>query len=322
MKRIINPLIGYPIMVFWLAISGLCLLLLLGKPVAAQEPCARQHIVRRGEVLSLIAARYGATVRELVRLNSIYNPNIIRVGQVLCLPGGAGGSVAVVVEYLVDANEPESGAAEFTFGPELRLSKQLGYPIASGEVISSYNAPQDVPGPSSVLQPMLWLAQSATQPFTYTLVAIGAPKPLLDLMLRPTRTVTQLLPTLPTAQQIEDALAVGDPLPDSRQPVSTLLESGLLYVSVKAGLLTDDGLFWPVVVSAIDYQAQARTAKSRYGNVVLAVHPLPGATGHYRLLAVLTDGEVGPPGSGFRQRCASWRRGNWWTRALSRWYGC
>jgi len=41
------------------------------------------HIVQRGETLTSIAARYGTTVAELVRLNNINNPNLIFPGQVL-----------------------------------------------------------------------------------------------------------------------------------------------------------------------------------------------------------------------------------------------
>ncbi len=51
----------------------------------------RVHIVRRGETLSGIAARYGTTVSALVRANNIRNPNRIYVGQRLTIPGDGGG---------------------------------------------------------------------------------------------------------------------------------------------------------------------------------------------------------------------------------------
>src|SRR5690625_653945 len=46
------------------------------------------YIVKSGDTLSGIAKRYNTTVSELVRLNNIANPNLIRVGQKLRLPSG------------------------------------------------------------------------------------------------------------------------------------------------------------------------------------------------------------------------------------------
>ncbi|WP_332401129.1 LysM peptidoglycan-binding domain-containing protein [Lactococcus laudensis] len=59
------------------------------------------HIVQYGENLSSIAAKYGTTWQELVRINALSNPNIIYQGQSLNVVGGQ--SVATsgycVVEY-------------------------------------------------------------------------------------------------------------------------------------------------------------------------------------------------------------------------------
>lgn len=44
-----------------------------------------------GENLSAIALQNGTTVEELARINNIANPDLIHAGQVLQLPGGAGG---------------------------------------------------------------------------------------------------------------------------------------------------------------------------------------------------------------------------------------
>jgi len=45
------------------------------------------YTVKKGDTLSKIAKQYGTTVAELARLNNIANPNFIRVGQTLNLPG-------------------------------------------------------------------------------------------------------------------------------------------------------------------------------------------------------------------------------------------
>ncbi|MCD6290650.1 MAG: LysM peptidoglycan-binding domain-containing protein, partial [Anaerolineae bacterium] len=72
-----------------LAWLGLILALLWGltatPPVSAQDTSVT-HIVRRGENLYLIAARYGVTVYDIMRANRLRNPNMIYVGQELVIP--------------------------------------------------------------------------------------------------------------------------------------------------------------------------------------------------------------------------------------------
>lgn len=46
----------------------------------------RTHIVKSGDTLSEIAAKYNTTVDELVNLNKIRNPHIIFIGQEIKLP--------------------------------------------------------------------------------------------------------------------------------------------------------------------------------------------------------------------------------------------
>jgi LysM repeat protein len=48
------------------------------------------HVVRRGESLGAIAARYGTSVAALTRANNIRNPNLIYAGQRLVIPGAGG----------------------------------------------------------------------------------------------------------------------------------------------------------------------------------------------------------------------------------------
>ena len=49
------------------------------------------HVVRPGENLTRIAARYGTTVQAIARANGLRNPNYIWAGQRLVIPGGGGG---------------------------------------------------------------------------------------------------------------------------------------------------------------------------------------------------------------------------------------
>ena len=66
------------------------------------------HVVRPGENLSTIAARYGTTVAALAQANGIANPNHIYVGQRLTIVSGAGGAV------VQPAPNPAPGGAPVT----------------------------------------------------------------------------------------------------------------------------------------------------------------------------------------------------------------
>jgi membrane-bound lytic murein transglycosylase D len=62
----------------------------------AQRP-DRFHKVRRGQSLSMIAARYGVRMHELVALNGLRSRNRIRAGQVLRLPQAGAANVPTVL---------------------------------------------------------------------------------------------------------------------------------------------------------------------------------------------------------------------------------
>lgn len=47
----------------------------------------RHHAVQKGETLARIAARYGTTSTELAKANNLANPNLVRIGARLTVPG-------------------------------------------------------------------------------------------------------------------------------------------------------------------------------------------------------------------------------------------
>jgi uncharacterized surface anchored protein len=50
-----------------------------------KNSCIARYSVKRGDTLYSIARRYGTTTTRLVRVNGLANPNVIYVGQVLCI---------------------------------------------------------------------------------------------------------------------------------------------------------------------------------------------------------------------------------------------
>jgi LysM repeat protein len=67
---------------FWLAVS---LLLVLALPASAQT-CATPYTVKAGDNLYRIGLAHGVKWTDLAAANNITNPNLIFVGQVLCIP--------------------------------------------------------------------------------------------------------------------------------------------------------------------------------------------------------------------------------------------
>jgi LysM repeat protein len=62
------------------------------------------YVVQRGDTLSGIAFQFGVSVYELGRMNGIFNPNLIWVGQCLTLPapcygGGCGGGYGIPTNW-------------------------------------------------------------------------------------------------------------------------------------------------------------------------------------------------------------------------------
>jgi hypothetical protein len=47
--------------------------------------CSQYYVVRRGDNLTRIAYRFGTTVNALMQCNNIWNPDVVYVGQRLCI---------------------------------------------------------------------------------------------------------------------------------------------------------------------------------------------------------------------------------------------
>lgn len=83
----LNPRLGqYLITGQWLKVCGACVASAASAPAASSQ--AVIYIVRPGDTLSSIAARYGVSMSSLVASNRIANVNLVRSGARLAIPGG------------------------------------------------------------------------------------------------------------------------------------------------------------------------------------------------------------------------------------------
>jgi LysM repeat protein len=110
-------------------------------PAATSAPAAAQpapaavggetiYVVQRGDTLAKIAARYGVTVKQIVDLNGIANPNLITPGQKLRIPVAAsaappaGGQAGAGKTYTVQAGDTLSKIA-IKYGVTVQAIQQL-----------------------------------------------------------------------------------------------------------------------------------------------------------------------------------------------------
>ncbi len=91
----------------WLCCLAACIT--LSHPLAAQddEPRSRVtiHVVQRDETLFQIAQRFGTTIDELTLLNGLPNPDSLRVGQRLLIPGERRNETGLLTTHTVQPGE-------------------------------------------------------------------------------------------------------------------------------------------------------------------------------------------------------------------------
>ena len=89
--------------------------------VTPTDASSDTHVVAAGDNLAKLAAMYGTSISELVSANGITNPNLIRVGQNLMVPGASGTTWICPVEnshYFNDWGFPRTGG-RFHVGNDL-----------------------------------------------------------------------------------------------------------------------------------------------------------------------------------------------------------
>lgn len=231
-------------------------------------------------------------------------------------------SFDLAAQYVFDVTQ--STTAGWTVGRDGRAGKRLSFLLPRNS-ITICAEPSLIPDRAAKRHPMIWLNRNGvTEPFTYTLVAVGNPDVLLGLQMKRSSSLSEILPNLPTKEQVEEARRRRRCPVVSRVPVQNLAAAHAISATLQAELVARDGTFVPITVDQIDFQPDAEMLRycgyNDPGFVVLA----PSYTGwqNHHLYMVLDRNVAGPPEEGWSVMCTRWQAGNWWTRFLSALYGC
>jgi soluble lytic murein transglycosylase-like protein len=98
----------------------------------AAKAAGETYVVRRGDTLSSIAARYGTTSGAIARANKISNPNLVVIGRKLSIPAGGSTSPASGLPAKLQAH-PERLVLRPTFE---RWAAHYGVPLDLLEAVS------------------------------------------------------------------------------------------------------------------------------------------------------------------------------------------
>ncbi len=332
-------------------LCAIALMLLLGLSLQSAEPayagggCATTYTVQHGDNLTGIASSFNTSVSDLLRLNRehIRNPNLIYVGQVLCLPAQAtstslGSAVSGTAPAVTEAQWPASAPAansqvaievtyrytptastgESGFNLTARggyIGKRLVYPLQSISPVVLMTKTEEMT--AAILDqpaPVLLAVRNSEEATTYTLVYIGAGPPLVS-SLRISETEPVLIQPGCNSTPVAEALG-GEDVQDVR--VTLWLEA-----TEASGEL----LRYPFSITHLNYMPDAELADMCYGHTPVGVALLPATTGQaglYRNLTYLShDGQLGPSGYDRIANCVRWRnKGGRFYRWLRAWYGC
>jgi soluble lytic murein transglycosylase-like protein len=83
------------------------------------------HVVRAGETLSSIAARYGTSVNSLARANRISDPNLIVAGTKMKVPGGGVGTSAPLEAASTSSIQASLESQSSSHGVDTSLTKAV-----------------------------------------------------------------------------------------------------------------------------------------------------------------------------------------------------
>jgi len=282
------------------------------RPVQAGDGCANTYVVKYGDTLYSIARRFDTTVSTLVRLNGIRNPNLIHVGQTLCLPGQpASAPTPAPPQIVLEATyvfTPTADEAEWPLAAAGHVGKRVVYPLAGIDALQTVTTTADlIAAMNDADPPVLWVA--GQDPY-YILVSIGEGEPLAALRISDTHVVTPFVPSPDVFDCPTGTIKViGDP--------------GLTTSDLTLWLESADGVRYPFPITGIAHADNLDQVLSCfYEDAIIALLPPSQEGSGYRGVMVLFQKGFGPPGPQWLKRCESWRGGGAFYRWLRAWYNC
>jgi LysM repeat protein len=306
------------------------ILLVLPLQAAHGQDCVTTYVVQHGDNLSFIAQDFGVPVTDLITANHLRNPNLIRVGQNLCIPHASAPdlkpelmTVDLVVEY-VWAKDVWETDSPFQISRDRVAGRRLAFPVSTDIVTKTILS--EVRSASIDKNPYFWVVRSnASEPFSYTLVAIGDPDLIPSLVLSETVTINQVFPG-----GLNDPTATGPtcPMVTSLPVLEALGQNGfgqpekLDDVRLRLEVVDPDGGFFSVAIDRVDYQPTVGLAARCHPFPTFALNRsvAPGAEGDQLMLYIQSDGSAGIPGQVRSASCKRWSSGKWWQRVMRQFY--
>src|SRR5690606_14242778 len=95
---------------------------------SGNAPSPKIYTVKKGDTLSHIAKKYGTTVKKLVDLNNIKNPDLIYPGQKIKLPGGSESEKKYYTVKKGDSLSKIAKAHGITLNQIIKLNPQIKNP--------------------------------------------------------------------------------------------------------------------------------------------------------------------------------------------------
>lgn len=173
-----------------LGLLALLLFSLTLTPAASAQEGPVIHVVRPGENLYLIAARYNVTVRAIMRANGLRNPNVIYVGQELVIPADV---EAPVISITTTTPTPVGERVHIVARGQTLFSIALRYNVTVGELMRANN----LRNPNLIYPGQRLVIPGVPAP---TALPPESTPTLMPAVSTPTPTPTMALPTAPIPQ--------------------------------------------------------------------------------------------------------------------------
>ncbi len=297
-----------------------------GQPTQAQalgDCTGIYHMVQYGDTLYSIAQRYGTSVATLVNLNNIRNPNLIYVGQKICLPGSStpvtppppvSSQIVIEATYTFVPVGDETAWPLATAG---HVGKRVVYPLEMDTfttVANDNDLLNTVRNAEPFVLPVLWVYSTSDDDSnpSYTLVSTGPREPLAALRILDT-------------QVISPFVASPGPFNCPKESIEIIGDSGLTTTELTLWLENGEGIRYPFPITQIAHADTLEQIENCFStDAYLAILPPSQEQGNYRTIAmmVLSSEIFGPPNEDISKKCEAWRDGGVLHTWLRSWYGC